>query len=179
MADELATEVGEGECGPAMAVLNERQRAFVRAYIALGRNGYQDNSLAAKEAGYTGSDEHLRVQGHRLSHDPRVMAAILEEAKKGVSVAAAVVGYPVLVEIALDADAPRKDRIKCALALMDRGGIPAMTEHKVSVDHGPNNERMLALAKRFAAELGVDETRLLGVNRDVIDVEFAEVSENG
>lgn len=170
----------DAELGPAMSSLNDRQRAFVRAFIALGQNGFQDNGLAAKEAGYSGSPETLRVAGHRLSHDPRVQAAIMEEARKRVSLAAAVVATPVLIEIALDSKISALHRIRAAIALTDRGGMPAMSEQKITVEHTTSNERMEMLARRLAAELGIDEARLIGVNRaasEAIDAEFVEVKD--
>lgn len=162
-----------------MQVLNERQRRFVRAYIALGQNGFHDNRLACIEAGYRGSDEAMRVQGHRLSHDARVQAAIMEEARKRVCLAAAVVATPVLAAIAMDATISPNHRIRAAIALADRGGMPALTEHRVSVEHSVNREKMEELVGRLAAEIGVDPARLIGVNRaaaPLLDLRANEVA---
>jgi phage terminase small subunit len=155
----------DGELGPAMQVLPERQRKFVLAYISLGQNGFRNNALAAREAGYTGTPGALRVTGHRLSHDPNIQAAIMEEAKKRVCLAAAVVATPVLADIAMDKDIPAQHRIRAAIALADRGGMPAVSEQRVSVEHSVNREKMEELVGRLAAEIGVDPAKLIGVNR--------------
>lgn len=150
--------------GPAMAALNERQRRFVRSFIELGRNGTQDHSLAAREAGYSAESEGaLRVTAHRLSHDPRIQAAILEVSRKEVNLAAAVIATPVTISIALNEELSAKDRLRACEMLFNRGGMPAQTEHKVTVEH-VDDSRMLEFADRLAAELGVDRARLIGVN---------------
>ncbi len=64
------------QLGPAMAALNERQRQFVYAMFEPGRN-YSD---AARAAGYT-DEGGIRVQAHRLAHNPKVQAAMREEAE--------------------------------------------------------------------------------------------------
>lgn len=162
-----------------MSALNAMQRRFVLAYIALGQNGFSDNGLAAKEAGYSAASAvSLRVTGHRLAHDTRVQAAIMEETHKRVCLAAAVVATPVLIEIALNKDLGPLPRIRAALALCDRGGMPAQTEHKVTVQHSVNTEKMELLASRLAAELGIDPARLIGVNRSaglMIEADAVEV----
>ncbi len=66
--------------GAAMKALNPRQRGFVLALYELGdRPAHSD---CARAAGYEGDDNYLRVQGHRLSHHPKVLAAIREEADR-------------------------------------------------------------------------------------------------
>lgn|SRR5262249_3511798 len=162
-----------------MLELNERQRKFVRAVIDLGRAGIVNHTKAAAIAGYSGkSQASLRVRAHELAHDARVQAAILEESKRHINLAAAVVATPVVISIALDPEIDTRDRLRAAEMLFNRGGMPAQTEHKVTVEHKPP-AKMLDLAERLAAELGVDPTRLLGVNRaaaKVIDAEFTNVA---
>lgn len=163
--------------GPAMEQLLPRQRAFVRAVLALGRNGIENATEAARQAGYAEGDG-LRVRAHGLMHDARVQAALLEESRKRVNAAAAIVATPVAISIAMDEDASARDRLRACEMLFNRGGMPAQTEHKVTVEHTTSNDKMLALVRRLSSELGLDETRLLGVNRaaaDAIDAEFTEV----
>src|ERR1700683_3714031 len=71
----------DAELGPDMLALNARQRAFVFHLVEQGGDGY---ARAAALAGYTGSDETLRVQGSRLAHDERVSRAMLEEARRRI-----------------------------------------------------------------------------------------------
>jgi phage terminase small subunit len=163
----------EDGIGPAMSALSERQRAFVRAFVNQGRQWHgdagpwsPDAGAAARAAGYGtdgSSDEYFRVQGHRVLHNDQVQAAILECSRKDVNVAAAVIATPVTIAIALNESLPTKERLRACEMLFNRGGMPAQTEHKVTVEH-VDDSRMLEFADRLAAELGVDRARLIGVN---------------
>jgi phage terminase small subunit len=169
----------DGEVGPAMQALTEKQQKFVRAVIALARDGEENYAKAAREAGYSDHMERCKVTGHFLSHDARVQAALLEESKKRVSLAASVIATPVAVKIAMDEKVSPKDRLRACEMLFNRGGMPAQTEHKVTVEHRQPRQ-MVELAERLAAELGVDKQKLIGLNRDaakVVDAEFTEVSQ--
>lgn len=174
----METAAEDGELGPSMLALNDRQRAFVRAVIALGRNGVENYAEAARQAGYSDHMERCKVTGHTLSHDARIQAALFEEARKRINLAAAVVATPVAVEIAMNAELEPKDRLRACEMLFNRGGMPAMTEHKVTVEH-KQPRQMVDLAARLAAELGVDPARLIGVNRaaaPVLEGEYVEVA---
>lgn len=166
------------ELGPAMEALTPMRRAFVRAVVNLGRNGIENASEAARLAGYSGvGNGGIRVRAHELMHDARVQAALLEEAKRQINAAAAVVATPIAVEIAMDETVPARDRLRACEMLFNRGGMPAQTEHKVTVEHRQPRQ-MVELAARLAAELGVDPARLIGVNRaaaPVLEREFVEV----
>ena len=177
---DISATVGQaedGELGPAMQSLTDKQRKFVAAVIALGRNGLRNYSQAARLAGYSDHKDRCRVTGYVLAHDARVQAAILEESKKRINVAAAVVATPAVIEIALNKKLDPKDRLKACEMLFNRGGLPAQSEHKVTVEHR-QPAKMAELAERLAKELGVDPVRLLGINRaaaQVIDADFTEV----
>lgn len=167
----------DGEIGPAMLALNERQRKFVRAMIELGRNGVQNFAEAARQAGYSDHMERCKVTGHTMAHDARIQSAILEESRKRVNLAASVIATPVVVGIAMDEAVPPRDRLRACEMLFNRGGMPAQTEHKVTVEHR-QPKQMVELAARLAAELGVDPAKLIGVNRTaapVIEGEYVEV----
>jgi phage terminase small subunit len=167
----------EDGLGPAMRELSERQQAFVRATVELGRQGVQDNSLAARQAGYgRDSEGALRVQAHRLAHDPKIQAAIQEVARKEVVLAAAVIATPVTISIAMNEKLPAKDRLRACEMLFNRGGMPQQTEHKVTVEH-VDDRRMLEFADRLAAELGVDRAKLIGKNVQVIEAKAEEVKD--
>lgn len=170
-------DVVEDHYGPALQALLPRQRGFVKAVVALGRNGIKNFAEAARIAGYSDTGNGAKVIGSKLSNDPRVQAAIFEEAMKRINLGASLVATPVVIEIALDRKAKKSDRLRAAEMLFNRGGMPALTEHKVTVEHKQPAE-LLALAAHLAKELGVDEQRLLGINRDaakVLDGEFVEV----
>src|SRR5262245_53088381 len=100
MTDALDSDA---ELGQAMLALNERQRKFVRAVIDLGRGGVVDNTKAAEIAGYsTNSRGALRVTAHTLAHDARIQAAVLEESRKSINLAAGVIATAVVEEIAMN-----------------------------------------------------------------------------
>lgn len=155
------------------ALPNDRWRRFARAVIALGRNGIENATLAAEEAGFTNTYGGMRVRAHALMHDARMQAALLEESKKRINAAAAICATPVAISIALDERLKPADRLRACEMLFNRGGMPAMTEHKVTVEH-VDDTRMLEFANRLASELGVDRGKLIGFNAKVIEGEKAE-----
>ncbi len=165
------------ELGPAMAELNERQREFVRKWVALGYQGEVDATEAAREAGYAkGSYGALRVAGHRLSHDPKVQAAILEVCRKEAVLAAAAVALPATISIALNKDFSPKDRLRACEMLFNRGGMPAMSEQKITVEHRADGSQLKAFAAQLALELGVSREKLLGWDGVTIEAKAEEVS---
>jgi Terminase small subunit len=147
----------DGDFGPAMQRINERQRKFVQIYI---ERPLSTATAAAKAAGYVGSDKGLNVQAHRLLQSEPVLAAIREEIDKHFR-SDAVLGRHILVEIATDKTHPQ--RLKAALALLDRGGFGSISEQRISVTHlDMTSEAMTDRIKMLAAELGLDPARLLG-----------------
>lgn len=83
-----------GELGPAMRSLSEMQRDFVR-HLVTGKPGWGALTRAARLAGYCKESKAstLSKYAHELSRNPKIIAAITEEAKKiirGVGYAEAV-----------------------------------------------------------------------------------------
>jgi hypothetical protein len=170
MANQLtvpATDIGE--LGPAMRALNVRQRLFVEALLMQGN---ADQHRAAAAAGYTGTDEVLRSTGSRLARDDKVRAAIHEESIRRME-SAAILATSVLVEIA--GDSMHKDRLKASLAILDRVGLHATTEHKVTVKKEDDADKIRAICL-LADKLGLDKKILLGQAGVVIDAEFVDIS---
>lgn len=166
------------ELGPAMASLNGRQREFVRAWVALGYQGIKDAGEAARKAGYVDSGTGaIRVIGHRLAHDPRVQAAILEVSKKEAVLGAASVGLPVVIEIALNKKLKPDTRLRAAGMLLNRGGMPEMTEQKITVEHKADSSQLAEFARQLADELQIDRKKLLGWEGMAAKVVEAEVVE--
>ena len=167
----------EPHMGPAMQALTENQRAFV---VAMLETGARDATRCATIAGF-GNTEGARWQaGHRLSHNPKVLAAIREEADKRLR-SGAILGASVLVEIA--SNPLHKDQFKAGVELLNRSGLLVETQHRVIVEDDRRDSKeieaaIIALAKR----LGVDPVKLLGVRSeaavkaDAIDGEFEEVA---
>jgi phage terminase small subunit len=148
----------DGDLGPCMRALPERQRRFVRLYI---EQPTRSGAAIAAAAGYSNNGKSgIKVEAHRLLHSEKVLAAIREQLDKGFRTDA-VIGRAVLLEIALDKENPQ--RLKAATALLDRGGFYSMSEQRISVTHlDMTSEAMTERIKHLAAELGLDPARLLG-----------------
>lgn len=155
----------EDQLGPAMLLLNPMQRAFV---IAMVETGGDSARAAATMAGYANSNGQSSM---RLSHNPKVQAAIKEEAEARVR-GGLLLGASVLQEIARDP--MHKDRLKAALALMDRGGMAIVTEHRMTIDDRRNDKEVVARILQLAAQAGMDGPKLLK-EYGVVDAEFTEI----
>ena len=172
MANELA-EIDD--YGPAMLALSPMMRRYVVMWCEHPNFGPK---ALAKAAGYQGDDNCLAVTGHRVSHDKKVLAAMDEEASKRLRYGG-VIGVAAVVKIALNE--AHKDHLKAALALMDRTGRHAMSEHKVVVDdkRPETKAELIAAIKRVAGEAGLDDgavQKLIGVDAgNVVDAEFEEI----
>lgn len=164
----------DAHLGPAMRALPETQRRFVVAFLETGGT---NATKAAALAGYGSSDASQRVAGHRLSHNPRVAAAIKEEADKRLRTGA-ILGASVLIEIAQNPT--HKDRFKAAVELLNRGGLIVQTEHKVTVVDERSDKEIEDRVVALAGKLGIDPKKLLGAafsgrEADVIEAEYEEV----
>jgi phage terminase small subunit len=158
--------------GPAMSALNDRQRAFVMAMIEFPGI---TQAKAAEIAGYRNSPGGMKVQGHSCAHNAGVQAAIREVAGARLN-SNSLLAADVLVEIARDEGASRKDRLKAAGMLLDRTGFAA--EQTINVNKTVTDRTgagMLDRIKALASGLGIDSTKLLGGN--VVEGEFSEVKE--
>lgn len=143
--------------GPAMSAITPQQRAFVRALID---SGGADNTKAARLAGYSPDNPvATRTTAYRLAHDPKVTAAIREEAERTISASVAL-GARVLVEIAKDP--MHKDRFKAANALLDRGGMLLVQKSEVSHIHTQDDKSVIDRIRVLADVLGIDAEVLLG-----------------
>lgn len=156
--------------GPAMIELNPQQRAFVYALLDTGG---QSNTKAAALSGYApGNPDAQRVTAYRLAHDPKVLAAIKEEANRRLH-SGAILGASVLLEIANDPT--HKDRFKAASELLSRGGLVMATEHKVTVEHR-DDKGLIDKITVLANSLGLDPRQLLGNAAPAVDAEFEDVT---
>lgn len=165
----------EGELGPAMQGLTEKQRGFVVAMVTIPGCSFR---RAALSAGYSDSSEAAKVTGHRLAHDVRIQAAIREEAGKRLS-ALSVVAANVMMDVMLDDEASPKDKLKAAMAVLDRTGFAAaqtINVNKTTTDR--TGAGMLERIRALAAANGLDPVKLLGGNTaPVVDAEFSEVKD--
>lgn len=153
-----------------MAALTPQRQAFVEALIE-GGSGQLMVAKAAVAAGYS------QNQGWKLMRDPKVLAAVREEAAKGL-LGGALLGQKVLIEIA--GDSLHKDRFRAARELLAHSGFTITQEQKITVEHVNAEAReMIKEISDFAKATGLDPKQLLGAIGikvdNVVDAEFEEV----
>ena len=175
--DQAAEIIPEAALGPAMSALsNDRQRKF--AWL-MATGMFESAVAAAREAGYAdnGSLENnrrggIRVQSHRLMHDPKVAAAI-EECTRMTLKGLAPIAELRAKEILNDRKHPYHGRM--VETVLDRTGHFARSEHTMRVEHSVDVRELEELARRLAAETGVAVGKFLGVNEaPVIEGEVLE-----
>lgn len=163
-----------GTFGPAMNALpNDKWRAFV---LAMFMYGYKDPVDGARAAGYEDSGKSgIRVQAHRLWHDPRMQAAIEEEAKRR---AKGLLPFSFSNMEKIAENPQHKDQFNANRLLMRHGGLVEETKVTHEVVLLSPREKALKLVE-VAEGLGVPKQKLLGQldpeERVVIEAEFAEM----
>lgn len=157
-----------------MRALTEKQRGFVMAII---ENPGITQGKAAELAGYQNSPGGMRVTGHLLAHDERVLAAIHEVAGQRMR-SSSLMAADVLVQLLGSGD--EKVQLKAAGMLLDRVGFGAQQNININQTVTDNSgkaimDRIRALAQKH----GLDENRLLGISgpKRTIDAEFTEVND--
>jgi len=144
--------------GPRLRALpNDRKRRFA----VLMAGGELNQTEAAREAGYSDQSGAAKVQACLMMQDPDVKAAI-EECTRGQMDALAPKAIACAKAI-LD-DPGHKKHAFMTVAVLDRTGFFAKTEHKVTVEHTVDLKELEALARRLALEGGIPVERLIGVN---------------
>jgi phage terminase small subunit len=148
-----------GELGPAMKVLNERQRAFVR-YLVTEKPGYGALTRAYRKAGYGKNSKAatLAKEAHHMSRDERIIAAIAEECRKVIRL-----GHPEAVAAMFNMirDPAHRDHARAVMGLLDRVD-PIATKHSIDVTHrtiDPDHEALEEL--RAARKLGATREKLV------------------
>lgn len=157
-----------------MRSLNERQQRFVLAMIE--QPGISQ-TRAAELAGYSAaSDGAIRVTGHRLAHDERVLAALHEVASQRMR-SSSLIAANVLVGLLGSED--EKVQLKAAGMLLDRVGFGA--QQNININQTVTDQSGKAIMDRIRAlaqKHGLDERRLLGAPAPpVTDAEFSEVKD--
>lgn len=169
----LTAKVATGKWGPAMAALrSDNHRAFVIALME--QVGEPNASDAARAAGFGGENPgSVGVAAHRLIHDDGIQAAVQEVARKRL-ISGGIMASTELLRIV--ADRGHKDQLKAIGMLMDRAGMHALTEHKVTVENVSDKEALARINQRLA-DMGFDlegRKKFLG-RAGITDVEFEEV----
>jgi hypothetical protein len=157
--NELTSPETWGELGPAMKVLNERQRAFVRFFVT-EKPGYGALTRAYRKAGYGKNSKAatLSKEAHHMSRDERVIAAIAEESKKVIRVAHPEAAAALLNMIR---DPAHRDHARAVMGLLDRVD-PVQTKHSIDVTHRTIDPDQEALEEmRAARKLGATRDKLL------------------
>lgn len=146
--------------GPAMSELTDLQRRYVLAMLT---DPLGNPSRWARDAGYDDRNDGAKVQGHYLSHNPKIQAAATEVARTHLGTFGPALGIGVMMMIARNPD--HKDQLKAAAMLANRTGFHETSEHTVRVEHTDRTgAALIERIGRLAAALGVDATGLLGVN---------------
>lgn len=159
----------EVKFGPAMRSLTDMQQRFV---LFLMDSGSSNATEAAEAAGYsTNSNQALRQQGSYLMHDEKVQAAMREVGQARIS--GVTMKAIRTVEKALDST-DHKAALKAAEMVLNRAGLHATSEHKVTVEHITDEDKV-ARIKALAMTLGLDPSKLLGAAGVVIDADYTEV----
>lgn len=154
--------------GPKMVALHDdRQRLFVW-WMA---NGAPNVAAAARAAGYSNVKEGAKVRGCMLMQQPAILEALNECAQKTLR-SLAPLAITKAKRILEDAAHPHHGRM--IEAIMDRTGHIAETRHTMTVEHSMDVKGLEELARRLAAETGVDAKRFLGTNAPVIEGEVVD-----
>lgn len=159
------------EYGPAMRALNPRQRGFV---IAMFETNLEkpNNTDFARMAGYTGSDEALRVTAHRVAHSEKVQLAIKEEAeRRTVAFLPRALGR--LQDMAMDKF--HKDSLAAAKHTAAIAGLAPKTHHVIEHVHD-----RASLITEIQGALAILEGMGVKSPRELvpIDAEFEEIEED-
>lgn len=167
----------EEDFGPKMAALTPRQRDWVWKLVELGNAvdaaravGYGANSPTTEKR-----DTAARVAAFSLARNPKVQAAIREEAGNKLYTGA-LIGANRVMEIA--ADATNKDAFKAAKLLLEHSGFQIIAQQDIRVTHdNSDNKALVARIVEMAGRMGLDPKKLLGQYGVVVDAEFQMVED--
>ena len=174
---------GSLDFGPTMRRLTPLQRNYVLVRV---NQGVKNCAAAAEMAGYANkSYGSLRVQAYMLEHDPKIQAAIHEEALRQArhNFGSMIVRASERVgEILENPQVAPNDTLKAAAMIFDRMGLHAVSEQKRTVEHIGDSPEVVEKIKRLAAQLGMDAGKLLGPRLNkrpvVTEAEYVEVRPN-
>lgn len=151
-------DIPEEFIGPKMQALATDKRRRFAWIMGCGERSAAD---AARRAGFSDVKEGCKVRASQMMHDPDVLAAIEEVARK-VLLGLAPLAIRQARGVLEDPEHPAHARM--IETILDRTGHFAKTEHKVTVEHTLDTKELEDFARRLAAESGIDPARLLGVN---------------
>jgi phage terminase small subunit len=134
-----------------LAKLDDRQRAFVRAYV----NGGGNAEAAALEAGYESSS--ARIAESVVTREPAILAAIQVELGRAIA-RDAIKARQVLSEVQSKDQATGSDKIKADIALKLLG----LAGHVAPRAHAPADQADKSLHEMTVEELKQQRDRLEG-----------------
>jgi hypothetical protein len=153
-----------------MRALTPLMQAYVTAMLD---HPMGNQSMWAEMAGYSNtSANYLRKTGHNLAHDPRIQAAIQEEARKRIN-SGTIMAVSALMDLVRNPE--HKDHFKAVSALLNRVGFHEKTESLTVVEHRGDDQAAIQKIKDLAQLLGVDAKVLLG-KAGVVEAEFTDVT---
>lgn len=146
--------------GPKMRSLHTNgHRRFVLALLA---QTHRDYSKAYIEAGYKAEGKSLNVCAARLAHDERIQEALQEEAGRRLK-ALLPLALHTVESIMENPQSKEADRVKVAFGVLDRSGLAAAVEHKITVGLAGDTE-MLARIKMLAERNGIPIEQYIGAS---------------
>ena len=148
----------EDEWSPEMRALpHDGLRAAVVAHVWYKKSTHE----ACRWAGYLDDSPHaLEVKAARIFRYEKVQAAVMAESRKLMR-SGAVPAVHYAIDLVNNPEAKEENRLKAALALMDRGGLHAIQEsHTHTHEHRTTEEKDQRIAELLSI-LGIspDEVR--------------------
>lgn len=129
MRDAVIKDPPVEDLGPAMLALDARQRRFVVGWLGTrGKNG----ARVARAAGYSAHGQADKVQACRLVQNPKIIAAMKEEADRTLD-GAAVLAILGLTDLVGEKDP--KIRAAAIDSVLDRTGYSRRTTQDIRVEH--------------------------------------------
>lgn len=162
--DLTPLDPGEASYGPAMAVLNDKQRLFVRGLFELPGGKHGAATRSARAAGYgspTSSAGSFASIASRLCSDPKIQEAIQEETRKYVTTFGP---HAVRALKNLLGTPAHKDHGRAVGILMDRIA-PIESTHTVKVQHDATpalvaTAAVMARINELAVRAGIDPAKM-------------------
>lgn len=156
------TDFGKATEIPELAKLSEKMQRFVWEWTHNGCDG----GKAATAAGYAKTSAF-----HFLKRQDVIDAiTALTDRMLHATTIPAIVALEEVVK-----DPFHKDRVKAALAILNRTGWPEVQEHRVKVEKVPDEQAMIEAAIGMAKKLGIDPAQLLGSNTPMIELHAVTV----
>lgn len=149
------SKFSDDDLGPCMQALNEKQRDYVRMFVAYG-----DPLDAARASGYGGEHpQSVRNAAWKLAHDPRIKAALREYAEAHLS------GLVPLATTALEnilLNPAHTSHFKAVERILNQAGMVIAQKHEVDVVDNRTADELKSYVMSIANAHGLDVKKILG-----------------